>query len=109
DTARATIGDENFKSALKLTTRSAAGGLRMAVVGLTKSLSIEAGRNASFSAGAKIVSSVAGLLTEKDIDIIEESRAEILLLCGGYEGGNTKGVIHNAKALSESKLSIPII
>ena len=40
DAARAAIGDENFRSALKLATSSAAGGLRMAVVGLTKSLSM---------------------------------------------------------------------
>lgn len=109
DAARAAIGDENFRSALKLATSSAAGGLRMAVVGLTKSLSIEAGRNASFSAGAKIVCSMAGLISEADLETIEGSEAEILLLCGGYEGGNTHGLLHNAEVLSESKLAIPVI
>ena len=109
DTAKSAIGDANFKSALKLASSSAAGGLRMAVVGLTKSLSIEAGKNASFSAGAKIVSSVAGSISEKDLHVIENSNAEILLLCGGYEGGNIKGLLHNAEILSESKLTIPII
>lgn len=109
DAARVIIGNGNFKSALKIATSSAAGGLRMAVVGLTKSLSIEAGRNASFNAGAKIVYSIAGLISEEDLQEIEGAGAEILLLCGGYEGGNTYSLLHNAEVLSQSKLSIPII
>ena len=109
DAARAVIGQEHFKSALKLATSSAAGGLRMAVVGLTKSISIEAGRNASFSAGAKIVSHTAGLISAEDIQVIEEKRAEILLLCGGHEGGNTKNLLQNAEIISRSNLIIPII
>lgn len=109
DAARAAIGHENFKFALKLATSSAAGGLRMAVVGLTKAVSVEAGRNASFSAGAKIVSSMNGLIFGADLEEIAGAGAEILLLCGGYEGGNTHGLLHNATVLSESELSIPVI
>lgn len=109
DVAKAAIGEKNFNSALKLATSSAAGGLRMAVVGLTKSLSIEAGRNASYSAGAKIVYSMAGLITDADLKTIEVADAEILLFCGGYEGGNVSGLLHNAEMLSQSNLQIPII
>ncbi len=109
ETAKAAIGPHNFASSLKLATSSAAGGLRMAVVGLTKSVSSIAGRNASFSAGAKIVYSAAGLLSETEVAAIEAADAEILLLCGGYEGGNFKGLLHNAEMLCESKLSIPVI
>lgn len=109
DSARTAIGEVNFQSALKLATSSAAGGLRMAVVGLTKSLSIEAGRNASFSAGAKIVYNAAGTMGQAHIRGIEESGAEILLLCGGYEGGNTKTTLHNAEMISQSEIMIPII
>ncbi len=43
EAAKCVIGDDDFGSALKLSTSSAAGGLRIAVSGLTKSLSIEAG------------------------------------------------------------------
>lgn len=89
--ARDAIGEEKLRAALKLATSSAAGGLRMAVVGLTKTLSNEAGRNASFSAGAKIVYNTSGILSERDLADIEKAKAEILLLCGGYERGNTKG------------------
>lgn len=109
ETAKAAIGGGNFASALKLAASSAAGGLRMAVVGLTRSLSIKAGKNASFCAGAKITYAMAGLLSGTDVQSLEDSGAEILLLCGGYEGGNTRGVLHNAKMLSRSRLTIPVI
>lgn len=109
DMARAVIGEKEFDSALKLATSSAAGGLRMAVVGLTKTLSYEAGRNAAFSAGAKIVCSASGALSEEDLAAIESAKAEIVLLCGGYQQGNTAGVLHNARLLAESALTIPVI
>lgn len=109
DAAKSAIGQNHFDSALKLATSSAAGGLRMAVVGLTKSLSIKAGKNASFSAGAKIVCTMTGLVTESDFEMLENSGAEILLFCGGYENGNTEYLFHNAKQLSKSRLTIPII
>ncbi|QAT43278.1 glutamate mutase L [Aminipila luticellarii] len=109
EAAKHAIGEENFKSALKLSTSSAAGGLRMAVSGLTQSLSIEAGRNASFGAGGKIVYTTSGLISEEDMENIKESGAEILLLCGGYEEGNRRHILRNAEALSSAKLNIPVI
>ena len=109
DVARAALGGGNFDSALKLASSSAGGGLRLAVVGLTKSLSIKAGRNACFSAGAKIVYSQAGHLHDDDVEALADSKAEILLLCGGYESGNTQGLLHNAETVSRSRLAIPVI
>jgi len=103
------IGKDDFDQALKYSTSSAAGGLRIAVSGLTESLSIEAGRNASFGAGGKIVYTASGFLSTEDIDNIKESDAEILLMCGGYEGGNRRHIMHNVKTVSESDLNIPII
>lgn len=109
DDARSALGPAGLNGALMLASSSAAGGLRMAVVGLTKSLSIKAGRSASFSAGAKIVYSMAGRLGPQSLTQLEASGAEILLLCGGYEGGNTEGVLHNAEMLGGSRLSIPVV
>ena len=109
DAAKEAIGNTAFKEALKLATSSAAGGLRMSVLGLTKSISIEAGRNASFSAGAKIVTHTTGIISTFDIQSIEEKKAEILLFCGGHECGNTELLYKNAEILSNSTLSIPII
>lgn len=108
-TARKTLGENRFRNALKLSTSSAAGGLRIAVVGLTEAVSTIAGRNASFSAGAKIVFSGFGRLNEKDIEKIEQVSAEIFLLCGGYENGNTRDLLHNAEFLSKSRLTIPTV
>lgn len=107
--AKEAIGEEHFQSALKRSTSSAAGGLRIAVSGLTKSLSIEAGRNASFGAGGKVVYTASGPITSEDLKNIEAAQAEILILCGGYEGGNSRQVLHNGEVLSNSRLNIPVI
>lgn len=103
------VGTDNFSRARKLATSSAAGGLRMIVVGLTRNLSISAGRNAAFSAGAKIIKTYTGLLTQEHIEEIDQSNAEIILLCGGFEGGNESGVIHNAEMLGRCRGSVPVI
>lgn len=104
-----TIGQQNLEQALKLCSSSAAGGLRMAVIGLTERLSFVAGRNTAFGAGGKIISSCSGFLTEDDVHELEQSEAEIILLCGGYEKGNRSTVLHNAELLSQSRIAVPVI
>lgn len=103
------IGETSFASAAKLATSSAAGGLRMAVIGLTQTLSNVAGRNAAFGAGAKIVRSYSGLLTKEDVEELQSLDIEIILLCGGYEGGNTTAVLHNVDMLGSMDSRFPII
>ena len=107
--AKSVLGSTHFEGALKLATSSAAGGLRMAVAGLTRSLSIEAGRNAAFSAGGKLMCCKAGLLSEADLQELSCAGAEILLFCGGYEKGNTKLLLQNGMRISDSALTIPVI
>ena len=102
------LTEEEFEQALKLSTSSAAGGLRMAVVGLTKSLSITAGRDAVFGAGAKVMGTFHGSLTEQQIRELEGLDLEIILLCGGYENGNVTMVLHNAKMIAESGIHVPV-
>lgn len=109
DVARETIGQKEFDKAYKIASSSAAGGLRMGVVGLSKTLSLEAGRNAAFGAGAKILESYNGILTKEDLNSLYKSPIEILLFCGGYEKGNKSILKQNAKILGESNLHIPII
>ncbi|MBN7774094.1 glutamate mutase L [Clostridium aminobutyricum] len=111
DKIREKIGTKQFEHSKKLATSSAAGGLRMVVVGLTETLSITAGRNAAFGAGAKILKSYSGALTEADIREMESMNMEIILFCGGYEGGNTQIVRHNAAMLGgiQTNTAIPII
>lgn len=109
DLARNTIGEKEFEKALKIASSSAAGGLRMGVVGLSKTLSLEAGRNAAFGAGAKILKTCHGLLSEQDLNELYDSPIEILLFCGGYEKGNKSIIKQNAKTLGKSNIHVPII
>lgn len=107
--ARTVISKEEFDTATKLASSSAAGGLRMSVIGLTKSLSTLGGKSAALGAGAKIICNYCGPMTERDIHELENSQTEIVLLCGGYERGNTSMVISNANMLAHSKVNVPII
>lgn len=107
--AQETLGRDNAQNALKLCSSSAAGGLRMAVIGLTERLSYVAGRNTAFGAGGKIIASYSGALTPEQVQELELSQAEIILLCGGYERGNRSTVLHNAELLSSSSIAVPVI
>lgn len=109
DAARKALGEEAFEQALKLSSSSAAGGLRMGVVGLSRTLSAQAGKSAAFGAGAKILCTCTGRLTPEDVKHLEELPLEILLFCGGYENSGTKVLLQNAERLAGSALHIPII
>ncbi len=109
DAVREVIGEEELEQALKLSSSSAAGGLRMGVVGLSPNLSIAAGRNTAFGAGAKILCTVAGKLKQNDVDEIISYPLEILLFCGGYENGSREVILHNAEVLAKSDIHLPII
>lgn len=109
DSACAAIGLDAFTAALKLSSSSAAGGLRMGVVGLSPSLSIAAGRNAAFGAGAKILHTSTGRMTTADIKELEALPLEIILFCGGYENGNVTVLEHNALLLADMASHAPII
>lgn len=107
--AKKQLGAKAFRAAPKLASSSAAGGLRMAVLGLSQTLSITAARNASFGAGAKILGTFIGKLEPSAIDALQALDIEILLFTGGYEGGNTSTLAHNARMLAASNITAPII
>lgn len=107
--AKTVLSEAEFANAKKLASSSAAGGLRMSVVGLTKSLSTLAGKAAALGAGAKIIANYSGLLTDEMIRELEESDTEIILFCGGYDRGNISMVLENANKLAHSRITIPII
>jgi uncharacterized protein (TIGR01319 family) len=109
ESAKSVLSDEEFDKAIKLSSSSAAGGLRMAVIGLSKTLSITAGRNTAFGAGGKILCTLSGKITAEQIDEFIEQNVEIVLFCGGYENGNQTTILHNANILAESRLHVPII
>ncbi len=81
---------------------SAKGGLKVAVIGLVPEMSLNIGRLAAFSAGAKICASYPFQLKKRHIKLIEEQNPDILLLCGGTDGGNERYVTENSEAIAAS-------
>lgn len=83
-----------------LASSSAAGGLRMASVGLTEALSGRAGALAAFGAGGKLVATEHGLLDDAAVARIEAAAPHLVLLAGGLDGGNATALLHNAEKLA---------
>ena len=88
---------------------SAAGGLRIAVVGNVPGLTVEAANQAALGAGGKIVGATAFKLSAEKISEIEALRPDIILLTGGIDGGDQATISHNARLLAQSALVVPII
>jgi uncharacterized protein (TIGR01319 family) len=80
---------------------SAAGGLRIASIGLTSSLSGRAGRLAALGSGGKLVLECAGRLGKSDLRGIADAEPHIVLLSGGVDGGDGATLMQNATALCE--------
>ena len=95
--------------ASRLACSSAAGGLRMVTVGLVRELTAEAARQAALGAGARLVGSFAYRLTDADVASIAALAPDILLLCGGTNGGNSTVILHNAHALARSRVQCPVV
>jgi uncharacterized protein (TIGR01319 family) len=95
--------------AYRLASSSAAGGLRMVTIGLVRELTAEAARQAALGAGARLVGSFAYRLTVGDLASIEALAHDIVLLCGGTDGGNRDVILHNARALAASGVRCPVV
>ena len=86
-------------SKLRLACSSAAGGLRLVVIGLVPSLSLSAGRMAALGAGAKLVGNYSYKLNQSEMKEIADLAPDIILLVGGTDGGNEEVILHNARML----------
>ena len=93
----------------KYASSSAAGGLRMAAIGLVPALTLEAARRAALGAGAKVVWSSGYELDTEKIGEVEGVSCDIVLLSGGTDGGDKDVIIHNARLLARSSIDVPII
>ncbi len=93
----------------RLACSSAAGGLNMVASGLVPGLTSKAAKMAAFGAGAKVMKTYAYQLTKEDIREIEQSAPDILLLCGGIDGGNSEVILHNAGMLAKADDTFPIV
>lgn len=88
---------------------SAAGGLKMAAIGLVEELTVEAAKRVCLGAGGKVDLVYSHQLTKKEALKIKNGNIDIVLLAGGTDGGNSECVLHNAKILGEIGLSVPIV
>ncbi len=88
----------------KIACSSAAGGLRMITIGLIPDLTATAAKNAALGAGAKVEKVYAGTLNKNEVLEIQSLDPDIILLCGGTDGGNDKVVCDNAKTIASSKI-----
>ena len=86
----------------KFAASSAAGGLKMMASGLVPDLTAKAARLAAASAGAKVLNTYAYELTPADVAEIETIAPDIILLCGGIDGGNTEVLLKNANTLAHT-------
>ncbi|MES4908596.1 MULTISPECIES: glutamate mutase L [unclassified Streptomyces] len=88
---------------------SAAGGLRIAVCGLTRSLSMKIGVEVALGAGGVVVHSSAGRLRPADVAGIRRARPGLVLVCGGTDHGEADAVLHNVRAVAAARLDTAVV
>ena len=88
---------------------SAAGGLRVAAIGLVPDLTVTAARQASLGAGARVVFTGSYVLTDAEFAAMARVRPDIVLLSGGTDGGNTQVVLANARRLAAVRFSAAVV
>jgi uncharacterized protein (TIGR01319 family) len=99
----------NFEYDRLLCCSSAAGGLKMIAVGLVTALTAKAAKMAASSAGAKVVKTYSFELSRQEQQEIFDTNPDLVLLCGGTDGGNKEVIIENAKKLAEIERNFSII
>lgn len=82
---------------------SAAGGLKMVALGLVPELTAKAAKMAASSAGAKVVKTYSFEISQAEQEEIYEINPDLVLLCGGTDGGNKDVILANAKRLCQIK------
>jgi uncharacterized protein (TIGR01319 family) len=88
---------------------SAAGGLKMAAIGLVEEMTVEAAKRVCLGAGAKVDLVFAHHLNQGEIQQIIQGKIDIILLAGGADGGNSECVLHNAEMLGKAGIRIPVV
>jgi len=88
---------------------SAKGGLSIAAIGVVPELTVSVARLAAASAGGRITAHYAYGLSSAQVLELEAAHPDIVLLCGGTDGGNESYVLRNARALASSSLEAVIL
>lgn len=94
---------------LRLSSSSAAGGLRMVTIGLVPELTAQAARLAALGAGARVEAVYSYTLTPGDLAEIVSLDPDIVLLAGGADGGDNETVLVNARALAGCGWAGPLV
>ncbi len=90
----------NFGYDQMLVCSSAAGGLKMVALGLVPDLTAKAARTAASNAGAKVVKTFAYEISGSEQQEIFDINPDLVLLCGGTDGGNREVIVANARRLA---------
>lgn len=88
---------------------SAGGGLKMVALGLVPELTAKAARLAASSAGAKVIKTYSFEISHTEQEEICQIDPDIVLLCGGTDGGNKEVIVANARRLCEIKRDFTLI
>ncbi len=88
---------------------SAGGGLKMVALGLVPELTAKAAKLAASSAGAKVVKTYSFEISQSEQNEIYDINPDVILLCGGTDGGNKEVIIANARRLSAINRNFSII
>ena len=88
---------------------SAAGGLKMAAIGLVEELTVEAAKRACLGAGAIVKKVFSHHMTKREAIDLSGSDIDIVLLAGGTNGGNKECILHNAQKLKDINIGVPVI
>lgn len=88
---------------------SAGGGLKMVALGLVPELTAKAARLAAASAGAKVIRTYSFEISQMEQEDIYEINPDIILLCGGTDGGNKEVITANARRLCEIDRDFTVI
>ncbi len=89
-----------FSYDMMLVCSSAAGGLKMVALGLVPDLTAKAARTAASNAGAKVAKTYAYEISGDEEREIYDINPDLVLLCGGTDGGNKDVIIANARRLA---------
>ncbi|MBN1944164.1 MAG: glutamate mutase L [Bradymonadales bacterium] len=88
---------------------SAAGGLRMAAVGLAPDMTVRAAREACLGAGAVLRFVHGGKLKDRHLAELEREKPNVILLAGGTDGGDEETILYNAHRIAGCRLPVPLV
>ena len=99
----------DFTVVKSLACSSAAGGLKIVAIGLVPELTSEAAKRAALGAGAKVIHTYSHRLNNDESAAIVNSAADIILLAGGTDGGDSLCITHNAEQLKKHGVKVPVV